>query len=39
MLKSWNYVKTKVHDASGIESPEKWLWEKIKGIFYPIKKI
>jgi len=35
----WSYAKTQVHDASTIDDPTKWLWEKRNNCYYPIKKI
>jgi hypothetical protein len=35
---SWNTAKKSVHDSSGIFKPEDYLWERINGIYYPIKK-
>jgi hypothetical protein len=41
MLKTWDIVKHKVHDASGISTPSDWLWKKDYrcGIYYPDSKI
>lgn len=38
MLRNWNYVKNRVHDASGVTEPKDWKWEKDErmGIYYPI---
>ena len=34
---TWEQIKNKVHDASGIEHPEDYRWyEGNYGIFYPI---
>jgi hypothetical protein len=35
-LRSWESVKDRVHDISGIENPENWLYESKDGIFYPV---
>jgi hypothetical protein len=34
-LVPWDVAKTKQHDASGIEHPERYMWKEIKGIYYP----
>jgi hypothetical protein len=39
MLYTWSQIKNKIHDASGIENPEDYLWGIIGGIYYPIEKI
>jgi len=33
----YNEAKNYVHDSSGIENPDLWMWEKVNGIFYPVK--
>ncbi len=35
-MKDWNYAKTKVHDISGLENPENYMYERKNGIYYPI---
>jgi hypothetical protein len=35
--KPWNEAKLLPHDASGIDKPKDYLWEKINGIYYPVK--
>lgn len=37
LLQTWESVKNRVHDISGIENPQNWLYENRNGIFYPIK--
>ena len=37
--RTWLHVKKNVHDASGILHPYLWMWEKIKGIYYPAFKV
>ena len=32
---SWSVAKTKVHDASGVNNPEKYNWFLFKGVYYP----
>jgi len=41
MLRTWNYVKKRQHDASGILNPADWEWEKNEriNIYYPVIKI
>jgi hypothetical protein len=36
-LKDWNFVKTKVHDLSGIQnySPEIYYYQLNNGVYYP----
>jgi len=34
---AWNIARNFVHDASGIEHPENYVWVKINGIYYPHK--
>ena len=36
-LKPWDFVKTKVHDISGLKGndPEIYLYQLSNGIFYP----
>lgn len=40
-LKTWKYVKTKIHDISGLDdNPEYYMYQLSNGIFYPaIRKI
>lgn len=38
-LRSWSVVKLNVHDVSGIEKPENWLYERVEGVFYPVQEI
>jgi len=38
-MKTWNEVKTRQHDISGIENPGNWLFEEKNGIWYPSKEI
>jgi len=38
-LRTWFVAKSNNHDASGVENPENWLWERIDGVFYPAEKI
>jgi len=38
-MKTYDCAKEFVHDASGIENPYLWLWEKVNGIYYPAKLI
>ena len=35
-LVKWNEAKESVHDASGIEEPEDYLWKEISGVYYPV---
>ena len=32
---TWSGAKKSVHDASGIEEPETYLWYEKNGVFYP----
>ena len=36
-LKNWSYVKTKVHDLSGIDNkyPEDYYYQLSNGVYYP----
>ena len=34
-LKDWDFVKTKVHDISGVSSPEFYYYQFNNGIYYP----
>jgi hypothetical protein len=34
----WRIAKKSVHDASGISTPEDYLWELINGVYYPVTK-
>ena len=34
-LKDWGFVKTKIHDISGINSPEFYYYQLNNGIYYP----
>jgi hypothetical protein len=35
-LKPWSYVKTQVHDISGlIGHPNSYIYKRIKGVWYP----
>jgi hypothetical protein len=36
-LKDWNFVKTKVHDLSGIQNyaPETYYYQLNNGVYYP----
>jgi hypothetical protein len=35
-LKDWDFVKTKVHDISGLKtSPESYYYQLSSGIYYP----
>jgi hypothetical protein len=36
---TWNVAKKSIHDASGIDKPENWLWERDNGIYYPVQEI
>lgn len=38
-MKTWKQIKSKQHDISGIINPNEYLFELIKGIYYPIEKI
>ena len=38
-LRVWDIVKNNVHDVSGIEKPENWLYERRDGIFYPVEEL
>lgn len=38
-LRSWAVAKNNTHDASGISAPEKWQWERVNGVFYPVEKV
>lgn len=40
-LKPWDFVKTKVHDLSGIKSlyPEDYLYQLSSGVYYPAIKV
>jgi hypothetical protein len=33
---TWDIAKNLIHDISGITNPEKFRYEKINGIYYPI---
>ena len=35
LLQTWESVKNRVHDISGVENPENWMYENVNGIFYP----
>ena len=39
LLQGWESIKNRVHDISGIEHPERWMFENINGIFYPVEEI
>lgn len=36
-LKQWDFVKTKVHDLSGLKdaSPDDYLYQLSNGVYYP----
>jgi hypothetical protein len=36
---SWDVAKLTIHDASGLPNPEKFRWEKFKGVYYPAAEI
>jgi len=38
-LRSWFVAGNNVHDISGIENPENWMYERVNGIFYPVQEI
>jgi hypothetical protein len=38
-LRKWDIVKNNVHDVSGIENPENWMYERVDGIFYPVEEL
>ena len=38
-LRNWGVVKQNVHDVSGIENPENWLYERVDGVFYPVEEV
>lgn len=40
-LKDWDFVKTKVHDLSGIQncSPEIYYYQLTSGVYYPAVKV
>lgn len=38
-LRVWDIVKNNVHDISGVEKPENWLYERRDGIFYPVEEV
>ena len=31
----WSVASTCQHNASGVENPEQWLWQRTNGIYYP----
>jgi hypothetical protein len=33
---TWKIAKQHQHDASGVQNPEKWLWSKKNGVYYPL---
>lgn len=37
-LKNWSFVKTKVHDLSGLKdkSPEDYYYQLSNGVYYPV---
>lgn len=35
LLQSWDSVKNRVHDVSGCDDPQNWLFKCTNGIFYP----
>lgn len=35
---SWTKAKKNIHDASGVEYPDAYMWEDIKGVYYPVTK-
>lgn len=37
-LFTWDQVKNEVHDGSGVEHLDEWLWGEIAGVYYPKKK-
>ena len=41
MKKTWNQIKDKPHDASGINNPEEWYWDNdnTMKVYYPMYKI
>ena len=39
LLQSWDSIKTRAHDTSGVDKPKDWMWENISGIFYPANKV
>ena len=38
-LRTWGTVKDRVHDVSGVNDPENWLFEQKMGIFYPKQRV
>lgn len=34
-LVSWDIAQQNIHDASGIDNPQDWLWSKLVGVYYP----
>lgn len=38
-LKPWDFVKTKVHDVSGVQYPEQYLYQLSGNIYYPAIKV
>ena len=32
-------IKGKLHDASGIEKPQNYYWQKSRGVYYPMRKL
>lgn len=38
-MEKFDNVKNKVHDASGVENPNLYYWQEVKGVYYPSKKI
>lgn len=41
MEKSWEFVKGKIHDTSGIQNPEEWFWKQspLNNCYYPSRKL
>jgi hypothetical protein len=41
MNRTWNFVKNKPLDASGISNPSDWKWRKDErvGVYYPTEKV
>jgi tellurite resistance-related uncharacterized protein len=35
-MKTWNEIKNKVKDISGVENPENWTYYQENGVYYPV---
>ena len=38
-LSNWDKVKSRIYDTSKIDNPEKWMFENVNGIYYPVEMV